>query len=280
MKKHFPLTAGLCLLLTGILLPGLGTATAQDQSTGVQPPPKVLDIGVEFPKLGLDSDAHENAESEYVRAFSDAKSSEHYLAMEAISGTPRVVFFNGYDSFAAAQANHEAMVKNDSLMAALKKATTDDEKLLQSRYSSVFVYDEDLSLRAPVKISDMRFFEITIFDIRPGHRHDWSELVKIYQQAWSKAPDAHWATFEEQYGPHGDRYIVISPLKSLTEVDQELMDDKKMAANLSADDKKKMADLSASTIESEQSNLFAISPKMSYVPDSWKEASPDFWGKK
>jgi hypothetical protein len=280
MKKHFGLSVGLCLLFTGTFFAGWATAIAQEQSSGVTPPPKVLEIGVEFTQLGLAPDAHEKAESKFVQAFSDAKWSEHYLAMVAISGTPRVVFFDGYDSFAAAQENHEAMQKNASLMAALQSAFSDDEKLLQSRYSSVFVYDEDLSLRASVKIPDMRFFEITIFDIRPGHRHDWSELVKIYQQAWSKVPDAHWATFEEQYGPHGDRYIVISPLKSLADVDQELMDDKKMAANLSADDKKKMADLSASTIESEQSNLFAISPKMSYVPDSWKEASPDFWGKK
>jgi hypothetical protein len=280
MKKQFGTMAGLCLLFTGMGFAGLGMATAQDQSSGVEPPPKVLDIGVEFPKLGLAPGAHEEAESKFVQAFSDAKWSEHYLAMDAISGTPRVVFFNGYDSFAAAQENHEAMHKNASLMAGLQSAFSDDGKLLQSRYSSVFVYNEDLSLRAPVKIADMRFFEITIFDIRPGHRHDWSELVKLYQQAWQNAPDAHWATFEERYGPHGNRYIVVSPMKSLTEVDQELMDDKKMAANLSADDKKKMADLTASTIESEQSNLFAISPKMSYVSDSWKEASPDFWGKK
>ncbi len=255
-------------------------ATAQDQSSGVNPPPKVLEIGVEFPKLGLAPDAHEKTESEFVQAFSTAQWTEHYLAMVAISGTPRVVFFDGFDSFAAMQENHEAMQKDPSLMAALQSAFSDDGKLLQSRYSSTFVYRDDLSLRAPVKIPDMRFFEITIFDIHPGHRHDWSELVKVYMQAWSKVPDVHWATFEEQYGPHGDRYIVVSPLKSLADVDQELMDDKKMGANLSADDKKKMADLSASAIESEQSNMFAISPKMSYVPDSWKEASPDFWGKK
>lgn len=244
------------------------------------PPPKVLEIGVEFPKLGLAPSTHAKTESEFVEAFSAAHWPEYYLAMIAVSGTPRVVFFNGYDSFAAAQKNHEAMQKDASLMAALQSAFSDDGKLLQSRYSSVFVYRDDLSLRAPVKIPDMRFFEITIFDIRSGHRHDWSELSKVYMQAWSKVPDAHWATFEEEYGPHGDRYIVVSPLKSLADVDQELMDDEKMEANLSADDKKKMADLTAAAIESEQSNLFAISPEMSYVPDSWKEASPDFWGKK
>ena len=46
-----------------------------------------------------------------------------------------------------------------------------------------------------------------------------------------------------------------------------------------ADDKKKMADLTAAAVESSTTNLLAVNPKMSYVLDSWKTASPDFWDK-
>ncbi len=280
MKKHFVSTSALCLLSAGFVLTGLSSATAQDQKGGVTPPPNVLAIGVEFPKLGLAPGAHVKTESEFVQAYSAAHWSEHYLTLVAISGTPRTVFLERYDSFAAIQENHEALQKNPSLMAALQSAASDDGKLLKSRYSSTFVYRDDLSMRAPVDMSQMRFMEITIFDVQPGHGHDFVTLTKMYQDAWSKTPNAHWATFEEQYGPHGDRYIVISPMKSLAEADQELMDDKKMDAGMSTEDKKKMSDLFASTVASDQTNLFAISPKMSYVPDSWKESSPDFWGKK
>lgn len=279
MKNQLGWTAGLCFLLTGICFSAT-TPAAQAQSPAVTPPPKVLRIGVEFPKLGLAPGTHAKAEGEFVQAFRDAHWPEHYLAMVSISGDPRVVYFHGYDSFAAFQKSHDDRVKNSSLMAALQNAAADDIKLLQSRYSVIYAYRDDLSMRAPVNMSEMRFMEITIFDIQPGHAHDFMALTKLYKQAVSNIPDAHWATFEQQYGPHGERYIVVSPLKSLAEVDQELMDDKNMGTAMSAEDKKKMDDLFASTVASVQTNLFALSPTMSYVPDSWRKAFPDFWGKK
>ncbi len=40
---------------------------------------------------------------------------------------------------------------------------------------------------------------------------------------------------------------------------------------------KKFRDLSATTIESSQSNLFQFAPKMSYPLDEWVKADPEFW---
>jgi hypothetical protein len=42
----------------------------------------------------------------------------------------------------------------------------------------------------------------------------------------------------------------------------------------------KLRDLTASTIESIESNLVQFNPKMSYVPDSWVKVDPAFWGQK
>jgi len=38
-----------------------------------------------------------------------------------------------------------------------------------------------------------------------------------------------------------------------------------------------VAALESSCLESQQTNLFQISPKMSYPPESWVKAEPDFW---
>ena len=40
---------------------------------------------------------------------------------------------------------------------------------------------------------------------------------------------------------------------------------------------KKLADLESSALVTTQANLFAFSPAMSYVPDEWIKADPDFW---
>ncbi|MGB8481003.1 MAG: hypothetical protein WCE63_19530 [Acidobacteriaceae bacterium] len=277
MGKYFLSTAGLCLLFTGLGFARLGTATAQNRPD----PPKVLTIEREFLKPGKAGSPHQKSESVFVQAFSDAKWPEHYLALDSMSGRLQTMFLAGYDSFAAWQKASDAIAKNPTLAEVMDSTDVSDGELLDSYDTGTFVYDEDLSLRAPVRISDMRYMEFTIFNIRPGHCHDWNKLVKIYIQAWSKVPDAHWAMYEKWYGDtsSGGQYVVISPIKSLAEVDQERMDGKKMDVGLSADDKKKIAELSAATIESEATNLFAIDPKMSYVPDSWGKGS-DFWGQK
>jgi hypothetical protein len=43
------------------------------------------------------------------------------------------------------------------------------------------------------------------------------------------------------------------------------------------DGMKKLNELETAAIESRQSNLFAFNPKMSYPPDAWVKADPDFW---
>jgi hypothetical protein len=280
MKKQLGTIAGMCLLFAGMGVAGSGTVFAQGDSATPPPPPKVLVIMREFIKPGKAGSPHEKTESAFVQAMSDAKESEHYLALNSMTGKSRALFLLGYDSFADWQKDGDAMMANSSLSSAVDSAQIADGDLLESYDTGVFTYDEDLSLRAGVNIPDMRFFEITVFNIRPGHVHEWNELVKIYKQAWEKTPDAHWATFDLMYGGSADRFLVISPIKSLSDVDQEMTDNKKMGSMLSAADKRKLTDLTASAIESISTNLLAVNPKMSYVSDSWKTASPDFWGKK
>jgi hypothetical protein len=40
---------------------------------------------------------------------------------------------------------------------------------------------------------------------------------------------------------------------------------------------KKLDELEAACVESRQTNLFVIDPKMSYPPEAWVKADPDFW---
>ena len=282
MKKYVGSLAGLCLVFTGLALSGAISATAQDQTAGTTPPPKVLQIVNEALKPGQGGNPHMKTESAFVQALRNANWPTHYFGMDALSGKSRAVFFTGYDSFEAWQKDMNATMKNTSLAAAIDSAAVADGALLDSLETSVYVYREDLSLRAPVDIPHMRYMEISIYNIRPGHEHDWETLVTMYMAALEKVPNAHWATFEKMYGTttSGARFIAISPMKSLAEVDQEMLDGKAFAAATTEEQKQKIRDLTASTTESTESHIFAINPKMSYVPDSWVKADPTFWSQK
>jgi hypothetical protein len=127
----------------------------------------------------------------------------------------------------------------------------------------------------------MRYMEITIFNVRPGHDKDWNDLVKVYIANMQKVPHAHWAAFQKIYGTQtsGSRYIAVTPMKSLAEVDQEMLDYSSLDKSTSPEDMKKMSELSAAAIESSESNLVSFNPKMSYEP-TWAQADPSFWNQK
>jgi hypothetical protein len=69
-------------------------------------------------------------------------------------------------------------------------------------------------------------------------------------------------------------------MKSLAEADRSLADDKKFAASIGEGEMKKLEEMEASCVESRQTNLFVFNPKMSYAPDAWVKADPDFWSAK
>ncbi len=274
MKKLTPLSVGLCFLFLGS-----GIASAQEPTAG---PPKVLVIQREYLKPGRAGSMHEKTEGAFVRAMTAAKWSTHYFGMDSLSGPSRSLFFIGYPSFEAWEKDTLATQKNTALNAAMDRASSADGDLLSLYESSTSVYRDDMSLRSTVNIAQMRYFEITQFVVRPGHEKEFEALAKMYVDGFGKAvPTAHWATFERQYGAStgdsvGGVFIVLNPMKSLAEVDSGFGDSKKFADAMSESDKKKMAELTASSVESVQTNLFAFNPKESYPPDEWIKAD-SFW---
>jgi hypothetical protein len=242
-------------------------------------PPKVLVIQREFVKPGKNGAVHERSESAFVHAMAAAKWPTHYFAAQSLSGRPRVLFFIGYDSFEAWEKDNQATEKNATLSAALDHANLADGELLASYDSGVYTYRPDLSLRPDsVDVRYMRYFEITVFIVKPGHMHEWEELVKMYTSGFEKSvPHAHWATFESMYGAdNGGRFIVFNLMKSLAEVDTGMGDGKQFMSGMSDSEKKKLSELTAACVESTQTNLFAFNPKMSYPSEDWIKADP-FW---
>ena len=280
MKKLLGSSAGLCLVFTGLVSIGSSNLAAQDQGS-MAGPPRILQIVMEVLKPGQGGNPHIKTESAFVQALTDAKWPTHYFGMDALTGPSRALFFTPYDSFEAWQKDLDAMMKNSTLSAAIDSASVADGALLTGLQTSVYLYREDLSLRAPVEISHLRYWDITLFRLKPGHEKDFEDLAKMYMAAFQKVPNAHWATFEKTYGTDsGTWFIIVTPMNSLAEVDQSLRDGKTFDSSVSEEQKKKMRELTAECFEGIESNLYATNPKMSYPPDSWLKGDPTFWGQK
>ena len=272
MKKLVEICAGLCVLFSSV-----GVMAAQETPAGESGPPKVLVIQREFLKPGKSGSLHEKSESAFVQAFAAAKYPTHYFAMDSMSGRPRALFFVGYPSFEAWEKDNQAIEKNAALSATLDRLTIADGELQTQFTQSVWVFDPEHSLRTGDAVHS-RYFEISQYKIKPGHRKAWMELMTIYRDGYEKAsPNANWAVFESYYGEdNGGLYLAITRMTSLAEDDQSMGDSKKFADAVGEEGMKKVRELTAECIDSVQTNLFHLNPKMSYARDEWIKADP-FW---
>ena len=267
-------------LVTACFLLGAMTAAVAQEAQKLNTPPKVLTISREFVKPGRTGTMHEKTEAAFVQAFTSQKWPTHYLAMDSISGKPRSLFLTGYDSFEAWEKDALAVQKNAALNTALERAGYTDADMLADIDAVTLAYREDLSLRPATDLPHMRYFEISRFQIRPGHSKDWERLVKMYIAAWDKTADVQWATYEVAYGAPDGTFIIFTPRKSGAEVDHAFAEGKDFETAMGEDGMKQLRELSAATIESSESNLFGFNPRMSYVSEEFTKADPDFWGVK
>jgi hypothetical protein len=252
-------------------------AAAQESSQAGVSIPKVLQITREYTKPGKSGMVHEKTESAFVQAMTRAKWPTHYLGMTSLSGRSCALFLTWYASFEAWEKDNAAVEKNTTLSAALDRAAMADGELLESIDQGVFVFREDLSLRTMADLSHMRYLEIFVLHVRPGHIRESTELIKMIRAAEEKGvPDAHWGMYQQVYGG-AYTYLMLSAHKTLAEFDRRSQEQAQYEAAMGEDGMKKVSELSAAAIESSSRQLFAFNPRMSYVSDEWIKADPDFW---
>jgi hypothetical protein len=253
---------------------------ARAQDDGANGPPKVLVIQREMMKPGRAGSMHEKTEGAFVAAIKANHLDIHYLALTSQSGPDRALFLSGYASMAAWEDEHKAVGKDAAAAAALDRADVVDGDLLAEQAQSVWLRDDELSMNQHDLKGD-RYMQISQYFVKPGHVAEWEELVKLVKQGYAKGvPEASWTIFEQRYGPSGNAYIVVTPMKSLSEVDGMLGSGKAFADAMGESGMKKMGQLEAACVESWQMNLFTFSPKMSNPPEQWVKDEPDYWGTK
>jgi hypothetical protein len=276
VRNSLGVFAGLCLLIGGAFAPP--SLRAQEGGAKVTPPPKVLVIDIEYLKPGKFGSAHQKTESAFVTAAQNAKSPNHYLASQALSGPPRTIFTFGYDSF----ADFEKELKAEStgpLAAQLDSAYQADGELLTSMSRGVFVYHENMSVNAPCAIGTMRYIQISRIKLHPGQTKNWQDFLKIWKDAETKTnPDAHIAIFSQVFGTDSAGvWLLVHPMKSLAEVDDIQASTDKFRQNVG--DWAHYQELLGTMVEAAQTNLYSFDPSMSYVSDDWANADPTFWKK-
>jgi hypothetical protein len=280
MKIVSPLLLGLSLAVVGSSLAAAQQAQAPSQEMQMQGPPKVLSIDRMLIKPGKSGAMYDKAANQVVAALAKAKWPTHGVALNSLSGKSRALFISGYPSFDAMEKDNAAFEKNTALSAEIGRDIVAAGDPLDEFDQAVLTYDEDLSLRPVSSLANVRFMEIDVIKIKPGHMKDWSDLVKLIIDAEKKGnTSSQWAMYRVAYGGGGE-YVNFHAYKSMAEIDARRVEGKKFFDAVGEDGMKKLDELSQACIESENRELFQINPRQSYPAEDWVKADPGFWNPK
>lgn len=270
MKKWFCSVAGLSLALAG-------SAAAFAQTASV-PPPNILNIETINIKPYADS-RYDKVASEYPALSQQLKDPMHFLAMEALTGTPRAIYISGFDSFEALQKNEEWSPSDAAADNKIESLDARQADSISEVHHTLWHYRPDLSNNVTgADIPHSHYWEVITFHMRPGHGDQFTELTKLYRDANLKSgQNIPWSTYEGMMGV-SDSYMVLVPMTSLKDEDNGLAHQKDFDSALGDEGKKRMNKLSEENVASVEDNLFMVNPEWSFVEQSWVDADPQYWG--
>ena len=241
-------------------------------------PPALLVVYRETVKVGR-SAAHEVNEQGWAAVMSKAQWPTGWLGTTAMTGASEAWYFTGYPTWEAFGSDIAAQATADSLADTGKHRAADGD-LVNATHEMIARYRPALSYKPLGNLAHMRYFTIDTVRVKPGHdaafADQWREIVAAHEKA---NVDEHWAVYAVQAGAPTGTYLFIYARKSLGELDaagpahtsdayRDAMGEAGRARN---------RDVFRQVIESDETNHFAFSPKMSYVPKSWVDADPAFW---
>lgn len=141
---------------------------ASSLAAQVGPPPPYMHIFREREKFGH-SAAHRQTEAGWPRAFAKAKTSNHYLAFTSMYGPSQAWFIEPHGTIAELEASNKATEAVPGLSAELDRLAVADAAHVDGVDALLLHYVADASNGPDINAADMRFWEITIFRVRPGH---------------------------------------------------------------------------------------------------------------
>jgi hypothetical protein len=270
--KISPILLGLSLTVTGSAL-----VAAQDASTNSVP--TILQITREDIKPYKAGMAHDKTEGAFITAMRKANFPAYYVGMDSLSGKSRALFMTRYSSFAEWEKDNKMAADNAELAGAIENASLADGELLDGLESVVCTYDADLSYHSHTDLAHHRVYQLSVFYVRPGHRKEWMEVVKMVKDAHDKMGDkAHWGMYEVAFGSTDGEYVAITGDPSMSIIDDDFANNKKFVEAIGGEEgMNKLDQLFGDAVSSSHAELFTVNPRQSYVSDDWIKADPDFW---
>lgn len=262
-----------CCLLAVALTASASTALAQSLPTSQ---PNILQIYREEVKVGHNAD-HAKVEAGWPAAFEKAKFPYTYIALVSMTGPNEAWFVTPYDSHEA-QADSLKREEEPVLAAELARLQKADAEHLTGIRSILAMARKDLSRGAYPETARQRFYEVTIFRVRPGHEGGFAAAAKAYGAAAGRgAPESSFRVYEVMAGMPSPSYLVFSSVASYGAFDKGMAEGEATMKAATEEERNTLQKFSAEGLINSETIRFRLDPGMSYVPKEVRAQDPAFW---
>jgi hypothetical protein len=165
-----------------------------------------------------------------------------------------------------------------ALSASLQKLSKADADHISGATSILARGRKDLSYGTYPETGKQRFYEITIFRVRPGHGRDFEAAAKAYSAAAGRgAPSTSFRVYEVMAGMPNPTYLVFSSVTSYAGFDKDEADGEALMKAASAEEMATLQKFSADGLVNSETIRFRLDPMMSYVSKDVRAQDPAFW---
>jgi len=259
---------------------GFGSSTGTLAQGLPKTQPKLLTIVREEVKIGRSAE-HAKHEEGWPAAFAKAKSTDYYMGVTSMTGPNEAWFIIPSESHAALGESMKQQDKDPVLSAELERLSLKDAEYISGARTIQAIAMPELTVGDFPDVNKVRFFEITIFRIKPGHSMQFEEGAKAYASARKRADSkAGYRVYQVIAGMPSPTYVVVSSVENYGDFDQMLAADMATWKQATDDEKGVLQKAGSEAILSSESNRFRVDPHMSFVPKETREADPEFWAAK
>ncbi len=262
------------LTLLSLVLCSAGSALGQGLPTSQ---PALITIVREEVKAGRSAD-HAKHEAGWPAAYERAKSPDYYLAFVSLTGPNEAWYVTPYASHAVIG---EGMKRDDAdpvLSAELARLARVDAEFLNGIRVIQAAARTDLSMGDFPDLGRMRFWELTVFRVRPGHEAAFAAAAKAYRSAAQRsAPSTRWRLYEVTAGMPGPTYLVFSSVAAYSEFDRMMSEGQATMSGATAEEGATLDKFSRESLLSVETNRFRLDPTQSYVAKETRASDAAFW---
>ena len=268
------------LAIVALCLGGHPSAWAQvEESPNIAgaPPKMLLLVHQEF-KFGKTAE-RQKLEVAVSRACDHLNVPNAWIDLESISGPPKALFFDPFDSFGQMDTAIADWGQIFATHPEIARMQEEIKSLVTTERTIIAVRREDLGYHPQsIDLSKARFLRVLEVRLNPGHESDFVEAFRILGAAYEKMKaDSPWVIYQVNVGMPSPTFLVFVPIRALKQNDVLLSWRKGIREAEGEEAAHQMEQIAREAYASTESNLYVISPETSHVSKDFADGDPEFW---